>query len=421
MPEEDEGAQQKLVLLSLYLLLLRRKRGRSRPQEHASQRVQEGQRRGLLRKYHALRQKRLTLLLMARIWQHRCTSSPVIGNCSDWWEQVALQEFGPQDWLEKFHMTKDTFLLLSNQLYPKLCHQNTRLSPEKKVALALWRLATNIDCNIAGTLFGVRSSMVLRCVKEVCQAIVSLLKPLYLRLPNDHELRNMARIFNAQWGFPHCVGVVDTIHIAVASPTHCIDDYRNSRHCPAMVLQAAVDGLGQFWDICTGFPGGMENWDILENSYLWILARDGGLLSKPPKLFGGRALKYVLLGDASYPLQDWLLKPYLDIEKLTPPQLYFNYRLKQAHSVIENAFLRLRARWQCLLQPNNLTLLPTMVLACCILHNVCEMHASPFSDEWLEANEMNNFPQPNHPPSESMDDSEAEEVRKHFCSYFQNH
>ncbi|KAF1486506.1 Protein ANTAGONIST OF LIKE HETEROCHROMATIN PROTEIN 1, partial [Pygoscelis antarcticus] len=85
----------------------------------------------------------------------------------------------------------------------------------------------------------------------------------------------------------------------------------------------------------------------------------------------GKAQKYVLLGDATYPLQDWILKPYQEDENLTQRQLQFNYRLKRAHSVIENAFLRLKARWQILLKCDDcsLELLPTLVLACCILHN----------------------------------------------------
>lgn len=423
MPGGVEGpdeAHQKLVLLSLYLLLLRRRKGRGRPPEEASQRVQEAQRRGLLRQYHALRQKKLLLLLMVRRWHCRLSSEFGTRNRRDWWEQVALKEFGPQDWLENFRLPKSTFLHICDQLRPKLCHRNTHLSPEKKVALALWRLATNIECHVAASLFGVRPLVVLKCVKEVCQAVISLLKPLYLRLPHDHELENMARIFSTWWGFPHCVGAVDTIHIPVAATTHCDDDYKNGERWHAMVLQAAVDGLGQFWDVCAGFPGGMNNGDILQNSYLWTLTRDGGMLSQLQRHFSGRSLKYVLLGDTSYPLQDWLLKPYLDSERLTSPQLHFNYQLERARSMMENTFLRLRARWHCLLQPHNPTVVPTMVHACCVLHNVCEMHASPFNHAWLETVEMSQFPQPKHPSSQSVDDSTAEEVRQLFCSYFQN-
>ncbi|KAJ1085153.1 hypothetical protein NDU88_005286 [Pleurodeles waltl] len=417
--EGPEEAPQDLVLLSLYLLLLRRK-GRTRAPEEASRRVQEAQRRGLLRQYHALRQKRLLLLLMARRWQSRISSELGTDGHHEWWEQVALKEFGPQDWLENFRLPKSTFLQICNQLRPKLCHRNTSLNPEKKVALALWRLATNIECHLAASLFGVRPLVVLKCVKEVCQAVISLLKPLYLRLPHDHELENMARIFSTWWGFPHCVGAVDTTHIPVVAPTHCDDDYKNGEHWHAMVLQGAVDGLGQFWDICTGFPGGMHNGDILQNSSLWTLSRDGGLLSQPQRLFSGRSFKYVLLGDTSYPLQDWLLKPYLDSERLTSPQLLFNYQLERARSVIKSTFQRLRARWQCLLQPHNPTVVPTMVLACCVLHNVCEMHASPFNSAWLGTVEMSHFHQPTHPSSRALDDCAAEEVRQLFSSYFQN-
>ncbi|XP_029469894.1 protein ANTAGONIST OF LIKE HETEROCHROMATIN PROTEIN 1-like isoform X2 [Rhinatrema bivittatum] len=337
-----------------------------------------------------------------------------------------MKEFGPQDWLEKFRMSKDTFFYICSQLRPKLCRHPSHFQPtpsvEKKIAIALWRLATNTEYRIICFLFGMSHAMVCKCVKVVCQAIVSHLKSLYLQQPNEQGFDNMARIFNARWGFPHCVGALGSLHVALTIPSQWSSDYRNSQCWYSVVLQATVDGLGKFWDICAGFPGSMENSAILQNSYLWMLVREGNFLPEPPRPFLGVPLRYVLLGDASYPLQHWLLKPYREHRSLTQQQLKFNYRLERAHSVIENAFLRLRARWQCLLKHNDclVELMPTMILACCILHNVCEVHDEKFIDKWLEAIETSEFSQPTHPVSESMDDNAAETVRVLMSEYFKS-
>ena len=87
-----------------------------------------------------------------------------------------------------------------------------------------------------------------------------------------------------------------------------------------------------------------------------------------------------------------------------------------------SALLRLRARWQCLARRNDcrLDLLPTMVLACCILHNVCEARGDAFRPEWQEEAVRVEASQPAIPRGgEGPERGEAEEVRRLFCDYFQ--
>ncbi|XP_041321230.1 protein ANTAGONIST OF LIKE HETEROCHROMATIN PROTEIN 1-like [Pyrgilauda ruficollis] len=387
------------------------------------------QRRAWLRHYYSQRQKRLMTLLIAHRRRTSCCFYPRAWpslRSTDWWEQVVLKEFGPQDWLEKFRMSKETFFYICNQLRPGLAPHSAHFHPtlplEKRVAVALWHLATNVEYQTLSPLFGVGPSTVQSCVREVSYAVVLLLKPLYLRLPDEKELENMARIFCTRWGFPHCIGALDSLHIPIHPPLRLTADYCNGQGWHSILTQATVDGLGQFWDVSTAFPGSMENSAVLESSSLWVLAKEGRLCPNPPKHFMGKAQKYVLLGDATYPLQDWILKPYQEDENLTQRQLQFNYRLKRAHSVIENAFLRLKARWQILLKCDDcsLELLPTLVLACCILHNVCEAHDNPFNEEWLEGTEPTELPKPCQPAPAAMEDNRAEQVRELMCQYFES-
>lgn len=111
------------------------------------------------------------------------------------------------------------------------------------------------------------------------------------------------------------------------------------------------------------------------------------------------------------------------LNALTEPQRLFNRRLTRALRVSEEALLRLRARWQCLSKRNDcgLDVVPTMILACCILHNVCESHGDAFKAEWQEEVAEAESPQPSHKqlPSTSTDHSPAEEVRQLFCDYFE--
>ena len=52
----------------------------------------------------------------------------------------------------------------------------------------------------------------------------------------------------------------------------------------------------------------------------------------------------------------------------------------------ENAFGRLKARWRKLLKQNDMSIsnVPNVIMACCILHNVCEVHGEAFNEVWLD-------------------------------------
>ena len=69
----------------------------------------------------------------------------------------------------------------------------------------------------------------------------------------------------------------------------------------------------------------------------------------------------------------------------TPEQKNFNYRLSRARIVSENGFGRLKARWRRLMKQNEMeiTNVPNVIVACCILHNVCEIHGEEFDDEFF--------------------------------------
>ena len=53
---------------------------------------------------------------------------------------------------------------------------------------------------------------------------------------------------------------------------------------------------------------------------------------------------------------------------------------------MECAFGRLKGRWRSLLKRNDVKIehMTTLVTACCILHNVCEVHQDSFDDQWLD-------------------------------------
>lgn len=91
-----------------------------------------------------------------------------------------------------------------------------------------------------------------------------------------------------------------------------------------------------------------------------------------------------LIGDRSFPLRPWLMKPYSQQRRIATNQRRFSRTLSSAQAVVNTAFTRLRGRWAYLLRRSEMDLstLAKVVTACCVLHNLCEQCDDAFLPEW---------------------------------------
>ncbi|XP_058478698.1 uncharacterized protein zgc:113227 [Solea solea] len=256
--------------------------------------------------------------------------------------------------------------------------------PEKRVAIALWKLATGSEYRTIGHLFGVSVSTVCRCVQDFCTAAETLLVPEQIRFPDEENFKEMAAYNEKRWGLPHCVGAIDGSHIPIIAPQdyHC--DYFNRKGWHSIILQGVVDGKGLFWNVFSGLPESCHDARVLRLSALWELASRGNHFPAHTRNIGGVNTGYYILGDSAYPLLNWLLKPFHDTGRLTAEQQTFNKKVSRARVVVENAFGRLKERWRCLLKRNDcvIQLVKSMVVTCCALHNLCESYGETYNSEW---------------------------------------
>ena len=90
------------------------------------------------------------------------------------------------EWKRNFRVNRTTFQYLCTELSVKLQHSSTvraAVSVETRVAIALWRLGTNVEYRTISHLFGVGISTACVIVHEVCRAIVDVLLKRYIRIP----------------------------------------------------------------------------------------------------------------------------------------------------------------------------------------------------------------------------------------------
>ena len=142
-----------------------------------------------------------------------------------------MASFNDRDWIENFRMQKSTFMYTCNLLRPHIQKKDTimrcAITVEKRVAVTLWRLATNVEHHTIGHLFGISRASVCCIVHEVCETIVHVVMPKYIKWPKGEQLQETVDLFENMWNYPQCTGAVDGSHIPIIAPEEFHTDYFN--------------------------------------------------------------------------------------------------------------------------------------------------------------------------------------------------
>ncbi|KAF9612596.1 hypothetical protein IFM89_002192 [Coptis chinensis] len=290
-----------------------------------------------------------------------------------WWDRCNDPQFPESEFRQAFRMSPATFDLICEELNSVVAKEDTMLRAaipvRQRVAVCIWRLATGEPLRLVSKRFGLGISTCHKLVLEVCLAIKTVLMPKFLQWPDEDTQDGIKKEFEKASGIPNVIGSMYTTHIPIIAPKVSVAAYFNKRHTErnqktsySITVQGVVNPKGVFTDICIGWPGSMPDHEILEKSALYHRGSGG-------------ALKGVwVVGTSGYPLMDWVLVPYTS-QHLTWTQHAFNEKIREVQRVSKEAFARLKGRWSCLQKRTEVKLLdlPTVLGACCVLHNICEM------------------------------------------------
>ncbi|XP_049512731.1 putative nuclease HARBI1 [Dermacentor silvarum] len=231
---------------------------------------------------------------------------------------------------------------------------------EEHVLAFLW-YAANKACirDVAGR-FGLGETTTFRVIERVMEYLVELAKT-EIAFPDD--IRGLAKDFEQLSGVPGVIGCIDGTYINIRCPARKVrSTYINRHNDISMTLQAVCDHEKRFLDVTVGNPSKMHDAKIYRNSRL---------AARLPQICASG--NYHILGDAAYPLRQYLLTPYRDYGKLTSQQKSFNARFSATRVRIENAFGDLKARFRQLLHLDFFVVdkINVFVISCCVLHNLC--------------------------------------------------
>ena len=286
-------------------------------------------------------------------------------------------------------MTHDTFVILCNELRPHIQRQDTRfrkaICVEARVAMTIWRLATNAEFRTISALFGVGRSTVAEVVLDTCEVIRRELMPKYVRIPGNDSLREIVDGFLHRWGFPQTVAAINGTHIPISKPQYSAADYYNRKGYYSVLMQGLVDFRGRFMNVNIGWPGKVHDARVFANSVCYKDGCAGNLFPNWKKTLKNVEVPLLILGDPAYPLLPWLMKPYADYPGITAKERNYNYRQSRARMCVENAFGRLKGRWRCLLKRMDYHIdnVPDVIATCVTLHNLCEVLGDTCQTDWF--------------------------------------
>lgn len=159
------------------------------------------------------------------------------------------------------------------------------------------------------------------------------------------------------------IGCIDGSHIPIRAPHDLPSSYVNRKGFHSILLQAVCDHELRFLDCYAGEVGSIHDACMLRRSdFMEKLNNDAFFPSESH-----------VLGDPAYPLMDHLLVAFKDTGRLTSRERKFNTTLSAARCTIERALALLKNRFRRLkyLDMTRVDLVPQVIIACCILHNMC--------------------------------------------------
>ncbi|KAL8607070.1 hypothetical protein ACOMHN_005096 [Nucella lapillus] len=310
---------------------------------------------------------------------------------SSWWEHTVLESYTNEQWLESFRVTKETFHLLCSCLRPYMERASTRLRAaiplEQRMGIALYRLASGASIRAVGRLFGASPASVCLIIRDFTKGLVENLLPEFVSFPQGERLQKVVTGFEQKWGFPQCVGVVGETHIPVMPSAADREDYVNAKGWCSVHGQCIVDHQLLFTDVFVGWPGHSHEAHAFKNSPVYENSKTSTpFFPAQPRCINDVQVPLVLVGESPYPLKDWLMKPFPATENLTQQQRGFNYQVSKTRMAVEIALGRLKGRWRILLKTAECSIdnVPDVVLACCVLHNMCEVWGEHFLAHWID-------------------------------------
>lgn len=231
----------------------------------------------------------------------------------------------------------------------------------------------------------------------ITRLLATKLYPEFIKIPvSKRRLIETTQGFQDITALPNVCGAVDTTPVRVSRIGNNVvngEIYVCKYGYPSVLLQVVADHKKIFWDVCVKGPGGYDDATHFRDSLLYnrLISRD--VEWDKTVNVRGQAMMPFIVGDWCFPLLSFLLTPFSYNRMGSPAQNAFDEALMKGRKAVEEAIGLLKGRWKVLQDVNvGLHHAPQTIVACCVLHNLCQIAREPEPEMWKEPEENGSVP-----------------------------
>ncbi|CAL5333687.1 protein ALP1-like [Camellia sinensis] len=294
-------------------------------------------------------------------------------------------------WRSSYGLSYPVFTTVVDKLKPYIAQSNLSLPSDYAVAMVLSRLTHGLSSKTLASRYSLEPYLISKITNMVTRLLATKLYPEFIKIPvSRRRLHETTQAFEELTSLPNMCGAIDSSPVKLhrLPSDYNPSTYRSRYGYPAVQLQVVADHKKIFWDVCVKGPGGIDDAAHLRDSLLYNRLTSGDVVWDKVINVRGHHVRPFIVGDWCYPLLSFLLTPFTWDRTGSPAQNEFDAALMKGRTVVEEAIGLLKGRWKILQDLNvGLNHAPQTIVACCVLHNLCQIAREPEPELWKEPEE----------------------------------
>lgn len=295
-------------------------------------------------------------------------------------------------WRSLYGLSYPVFTTVVDKLKPHITASNLSLPSDYAVAMVLSRLAHGYSAATLASRYSLEPYLISKITNMVTRLLATKLYPEFIKIPvSRRRLIETTQAFEELTSLPNMCGAIDgspvKLHRIPGDQTGG-NLYKCRYGFPSILLQVVADHKKVFWDVCVKAPGATDDATHFRDSLLYNRLVSGDVVWDKVINIRGHHVRPYIVGDWCYPLLSFLMTPFSPNGAGTPAQNLFDGMLMKGRSVVVEAIGLLKGRWKILQDLNvGLNHAPQTIVACCVLHNLCQVAREPEPEIWKEPDE----------------------------------
>lgn len=300
-------------------------------------------------------------------------------------------------WRSMYGLSYPVFTTVVEKLKPHIALSNLSLPSDYAVAMVLSRLSHGLSAKTLATRYSLEPYLVSKITNMVTRLLATKLYPEFIKIPvSRRRLLETTQAFEELTSLPNMCGAIDGSPIMLHKlprDQNLSGTYKCRYGYPSVLLQVVADHKKIFWDVCVKAPGGTDDAAHFRDSLLYCGLTSGDIVWDKVINVRGHTVRPYIVGDWCYPMMPFLLTPFSPNGMGTPAQNLFDGMVMKGRSVVVEAIGLLKGRWRILQDLNvGLNHAPQTIVACCVLHNLCQIAKEPEPELWKEPDERGGPP-----------------------------